>query len=331
MGEFAEARRRLISKIEGCEETHMFMMNKHLIDRGVKLDNYYRLNVDVGVGEFGMNEWNRLADISTNTRRYLATSEVQGMNVDASAKLARIYRANQRWLQTGDAPDIRYSWEVDRPLPAPPAVTGAIELPAEEVPTQLQPGHHPPAPQSALSSSPQGNNFLSPQNIRRPSDEDKFVVQAPEPKDWDQQQLRQTRSNQQQRISGQHSPRTSNDSGRPAGPHTSTQSLPIGQGRPSGERPRPPIPGAPANPNEPPPIPPKTPINGPVAPARAPPVPAPHQPAATSAPNPSAPKATMTRPPGGISVLPYPTSDGPPGAPPVNWQRKPELGSGGMR
>lgn len=55
MGDFAEARRKLINKIEGCEETHTFMMHKHLHDRNVNPENYYRFNVEVGVGEFGMN------------------------------------------------------------------------------------------------------------------------------------------------------------------------------------------------------------------------------------------------------------------------------------
>lgn len=55
MGDFAEARRRLISKIEGCEETHNYMVKEHLPKRGVNVENYYRLNVEVGVGEFGMN------------------------------------------------------------------------------------------------------------------------------------------------------------------------------------------------------------------------------------------------------------------------------------
>lgn len=318
MGDFAEARRRLISKIEGCEDTHMFMLNRHLIDRGVNLDNYYRLNVDVGVGEFGMNEWNRLADISTNTRRYLATSEVQGMNVDAAAKLARIYRANQRWLQTGDTSNIRYSWELDQPLPAPPAVAGAIELPAEDVPSQpYTVSHRPASLQVGLSASPPHDNFLSPQNIIRPSDEDKFIVQAPEPKDWEQQQqLRQSR------------PRISSESGRPTGPPTTNQSVPIAQGRPSGDRPRPPVPVI-ANPDEPPPRPPKTPINAPTIPVAGGKLS--HQPGPMAAPNAPQTQATMNHPPGGISVLPYPTSDGPPGAPPVNWGRKPALDPGGMR
>ena len=55
IGDFAEARRRLMSKIEGCEETHQYMMSEHLAKRGVNPENYFRLNVEVGVGEFGMN------------------------------------------------------------------------------------------------------------------------------------------------------------------------------------------------------------------------------------------------------------------------------------
>jgi hypothetical protein len=56
VGSFAEARRRLISKIEGCEITHEAMLNGGLQKFGVPIENYCRLNVEVGVGEYGMNE-----------------------------------------------------------------------------------------------------------------------------------------------------------------------------------------------------------------------------------------------------------------------------------
>jgi hypothetical protein len=169
MGDFAEARRRLIAKIEGCEDTHRMMLNKHLFDRGVNPDNYYRLNVEVGVGEFGMNEWNRLSDISTNTRRYLAQDDVQRQNIDAAAKLARIHKANLRWSRAGHGipDDNRLSWEVPTPaMPEPPAVLGAVELPAEDVPPTTHEHSHP--------------QYLSPTSYR-PSDDDKFVVTADEP------------------------------------------------------------------------------------------------------------------------------------------------------
>ncbi|KAI9884335.1 MAG: hypothetical protein M1823_003874 [Watsoniomyces obsoletus] len=96
MGDFAEARRRLIAKIEDCEVIHQYMMKEHLSKRGVNAENYYRLNVEVGVGEFGMNEWNRLADISTNTRRYLARGDTQNIIIGAASKMARIQLAKMR-------------------------------------------------------------------------------------------------------------------------------------------------------------------------------------------------------------------------------------------
>lgn len=99
MGEFAEARRRLIAKIEGCETTHQYMLQDHLAMRGVNAENYCRLNVEIGVGEFSMNEWYRLAEISTSTRRYLGRLEVQKLNNTAAAKLAKIHRAKLRWEQ----------------------------------------------------------------------------------------------------------------------------------------------------------------------------------------------------------------------------------------
>ncbi|KAL2827306.1 serine hydroxymethyltransferase-domain-containing protein [Aspergillus pseudoustus] len=96
LGTFAEARRRLIAKIEGCEDIHHDMLREHLPKRGVSKDNYYRLNVEVGVGEFGMNEWHRLADISTNTRRYLSRPDVKKMILDASVKFAKVERMHRR-------------------------------------------------------------------------------------------------------------------------------------------------------------------------------------------------------------------------------------------
>ncbi|EMR66722.1 putative patatin-like serine hydrolase protein [Eutypa lata UCREL1] len=63
MGDFAEARKKLITKIEGCEAIHERMKKDYLMRRGVNIENYYRLNVEIGVGEFGMNEWHRLGDI----------------------------------------------------------------------------------------------------------------------------------------------------------------------------------------------------------------------------------------------------------------------------
>lgn len=142
LGEFAEARRKLIAKIEGCERIHELVKNEYLSKRGVNIENYYRLNVEVGVGEFGMNEWNRLAEISTSTRQYLKREDEQRMVQGASGKLAKIHLARLRWArQAVKIPDLieTASSDISSPL--------AIELPAE-IPTSWPAHSTPPSRQS---------------------------------------------------------------------------------------------------------------------------------------------------------------------------------------
>lgn len=55
MGDFAEARRKLFQKIEGCEDIHQAMIHEHLPARRIDPKVYLRLNVEVGVGDFKMN------------------------------------------------------------------------------------------------------------------------------------------------------------------------------------------------------------------------------------------------------------------------------------
>lgn len=198
MGDFAEARRRLISKIEGCEETHQYMVREGLAKRGVNIENYYRFNVEIGVGEFGMNEWNRLADISTGTRRYLTKSEVQRMNNGAAAKLAKIVRAKARFEneKTGTSMDNGYQ---NLPLTdVPEAYPNAIELPAE-VPIQparsppprpsYESGHHDTLEVPSFSQTPSPRSSAenharhSPKNSTA-SDPDRLVSHAPTPSEY---------------------------------------------------------------------------------------------------------------------------------------------------
>jgi hypothetical protein len=206
MGDFAEARRRLISKIEGCEETHQYMVREGLSKRGVNIENYYRLNVEIGVGEFGMNEWNRLADISTGTKRYLGKSDIQRMNLEAAAKLAKIYRAKARFdnERTGTMRNSgEYSGEYKGLQDVPEAYPTAIELPAEVpvsfTPTRTPPprpsyesGHHDtlevpghrktPSPRTSSEnhSPPRPSPRTSAAMIDDPK-ADRFVVHAPTP------------------------------------------------------------------------------------------------------------------------------------------------------
>lgn len=146
LGEFAEARRRLISKIEGCERIHEYMKREHITRRNVNIENYYRLNVEVGVGEFGMNEWHRLADISTNTRRYLARDEEQNMVQGISTKLAKIHFAKQRLERlAANVPDlVQTSCDIPSPF--------AVELPGD-MPTLPVP--NTPSSRQSYESGPE--------------------------------------------------------------------------------------------------------------------------------------------------------------------------------
>lgn len=166
IGDFAEARRRLIQKIEDCEKTHKEMKD-HLGKRHVNPEHYYRLNVNVGVGEFGMNEWNALAEISTNTRMYLAEKSTQSMTLDAAAKIARIHFAKLRWERTqksGSSPS-EGPQAPNKPLPTVPEPSPlAVELPAEEV----TPEYH--------LTNPDGNRVAFQEPRRRGSDNDKYLV-----------------------------------------------------------------------------------------------------------------------------------------------------------
>lgn len=287
MGDFAEARRKLINKIEDCERTHQSMKD-HLAKRQVNPENYYRLNVNVGVGEFGMNEWNRLAEISTNTRMYLSEPEIQSKNLDASAKLARIHRAKIRWeraekgqAQLGNPAQLVNPWE--RPLPSvPDASPNFVELPAEDVdPHQYAHNQQHPA-------------LLSPSGYydRRPSENEKYLVVSSD------EHPQSMSSDVPSRHSGEF---TSNR--RSQEQFSTAQGTVDGSPRLSFESQQ--------QYHGPPPLPPKTPLQSDVKPARMHGSP-PHPP----------PSSALPRPPQGVP-LPYPDTDGPP--PIVNKARKPEL------
>ena len=318
LGEFAEARRRLIDKIEGCERIHEYMTREHLLRRGVNVENYYRLNVEIGVGEFGMNEWNRLADISTSTRRYLGRAVERAMVQNAAAKLARIHRANVRHDRLADVPELVRTMS-DIPEPMAVELPGDIpEWPAHHTPPSRQsyesgsgdhlavhsgspsprtssertrppptgapppPPPRPPAAGSSPSRPAQPPSSSAASAAGSHASDDRLVVTAPTPAQW------RTNSGQDKIVitSVDEHPRRSGEVGAGAG------------GRPTH--------GGPQQPYriEPPPLPPKTPL-----------------PEAQQAP-----VGHRKRPVGGGSggaSLPYPMDDEAP--PPVNRARKPDL------
>ncbi|GAB7365824.1 hypothetical protein MBLNU230_g7156t1 [Neophaeotheca triangularis] len=316
MGSFAEARRRLASKIEGCEGTHQYMKREHLGSRGVNAENYYRLNAEVGVGDFGMNEWNRLSDISTNTRMYLGRKDVEAINLGASAKLAKIHfakaryeRAETRRAAGTDGPQYQNPtnpW--DRPLPAapPPSNPMAVELPGDDMYLQTESFR----PGSQLSNNANSGRYSYE---HRPSVVDqKYVVvgedHAPDPPQTPPQQPAYPQQQQQTRpyspsspshyLSRSHGTQNSSNSIPPLQPHSPRHSVDSYQQQPT----------------SPPPLPPKTPL------------PYPDDDAYGGAPHPAdgngGPR-TFTHMGSLGRRLPYPDVEGPP--PAVNVGSKPTM------
>lgn len=175
VGNFAEARRRLISKIEGCEDTHVQMINTELPRRGVPVENYVRLNVEVGVGEFGMNEWDRLSEMTIGTRRYLKKHETQALLENAASKMAKIELVRRRMERHQRAPS-HNSVGAEQPLGSPsvaPVPPGAVELPASTGDLQPPYSTHRPgsAPYSADShsiASSQDKFMVVPEEMNSP-------------------------------------------------------------------------------------------------------------------------------------------------------------------
>ncbi|KAH0552978.1 hypothetical protein GP486_006824 [Trichoglossum hirsutum] len=236
IGDFAEARRTLISKIEGCEDTHQYMLKEHLLKRGVNVENYYRYNVEVGVGDFGMNEWNRLADISTSTSRYVRRGEIQNSMEEAAAKMGRIHRSKIRHgSRLADAD----GWE--RPLPGLPSPTNpiAVELPGSDVlpisaPQRPRPQHlqalNSPADKFTVISSDEFPQPVETTPDRRPKTPPPRRSNEPSPRRSPPRtsneyhtppQVSNASLNPPARRSGENSPRRSNDGfdqGRPIPP-----------------------------------------------------------------------------------------------------------------
>lgn len=99
---FADARKRAQSKLAGAEAVHRALLDGEdggrpaLAKNGVARENYYRFNVEVGVGEFALNEWNRLADVSTGTRRYLQHSDISRLVGDCAAIMVNIEKESKK-------------------------------------------------------------------------------------------------------------------------------------------------------------------------------------------------------------------------------------------
>ncbi|CAO1597524.1 MAG: hypothetical protein LQ349_006951 [Xanthoria aureola] len=144
-GSFAEAKRRLVAKIDNCEEIHQEMVGgpyyagsrpeknekSYLRRRGVPLDNYIRLNVDTGVGELNMNEYDKLDAITEATMRYLHNEEVRSLIDRGADKMWEIQEQRH-----GRDPYAQERYEDIAPAYRPPAPEpNAVELPGEDPPS----------------------------------------------------------------------------------------------------------------------------------------------------------------------------------------------------
>ena len=148
---FTEAKRRLVRRIDDCERVHRELVDgddggrPKLAQGGVAAQDYYRFNVEVGVGEFEMNEWNRLAAVATGTRRYLSQRETGRFVKECAAKLAAIAASRTQ-------PQAQ-----SQPQPQPPPQLKSPPLPRIDSPPLPQlksPPPPSPQPQSVAMSQP---------------------------------------------------------------------------------------------------------------------------------------------------------------------------------
>lgn len=276
IGDFADARRRLIAKIEGCETTHEYMVHEHLSARHVSPENYYRLNVEVGVGEFGMNEWNRLSDISTGTRMYLGKSEVQSINIGAASKLARVHFAKKRMDRTArsQAQHGRLSWQDGYDQAPSQDQNPQISLPSNPMAVEL-PGSDPSylAPQSPPRRSYDHRPSVADMKYTVVTSDEYLQPNSPNPNDDNATTPTQTSYSQSQNNHHySHNSFQNSNHNRTVSAATSTYNYPHASPisptypppRPSTDGYSPPPtsapPPPPSQPSGPPPLPPKTPL-----------------------------------------------------------------------
>ncbi|KAL8930432.1 MAG: hypothetical protein Q9208_000616 [Pyrenodesmia sp. 3 TL-2023] len=140
--DLAEARRRLNDKIDGCNITHQMMLDDpetkrtgYLTLRGVNPDCYLRLNVDKGVGEFGMNKYKDIKLMGGSTTTYVKSPKVRNALDNAAERMWEIHCQRQGQAPYPKAPDPAM-YEDSAPAYHPSVPTpNAVELPGEDPPS----------------------------------------------------------------------------------------------------------------------------------------------------------------------------------------------------
>jgi len=90
LGKMVDAKHKHMAKMKDCEKIHQELV-RDLERKGVAQNSYFRFNVEVGMGDFGINEWSRMAEISVSTRKYLSKPEVHATNRVCAEKMANIH------------------------------------------------------------------------------------------------------------------------------------------------------------------------------------------------------------------------------------------------
>lgn len=140
--DLAEARRRLNAKIDGCHSTHLAMIDDngekrtgYLALRGVNPNHYLRLNVEKGVGEFGMNSYKDIRLMGGSTMDYVKLPSVRDAMADAAERMWEIQCQREGRNPFAGAPESGI-YEDSAPAYHPSVPSpNAIELPGEDPPS----------------------------------------------------------------------------------------------------------------------------------------------------------------------------------------------------
>ncbi|KAL8691075.1 MAG: hypothetical protein Q9218_003618 [Villophora microphyllina] len=169
--ELAEARRRLIEKIDGCETIHFEMVANGEKDRGylglrgVNPSCYLRLNVEDGVGELEMNRYETLGQMEGSTQDYLKLGNVRNALMDGAERMWEIQCQREGRLP-GPEPTM---YEESAPAYRPPVPSpNAVELPGEDPPSLYPRPLSKPGPQYPAMYQHPFEQAISPQ--------DKFTI-----------------------------------------------------------------------------------------------------------------------------------------------------------
>ncbi|KAL9026016.1 MAG: hypothetical protein Q9196_005259 [Gyalolechia fulgens] len=152
-GDLAEARRRLIKKIDGCQLTHLEMIDDprekrsgYLALRGVNPDHYLRLNVEKGVGEFGMNNYKEIKLMAGSTTEYLQLPAIRDALANAAERMWEIQCQREGRLPYAPPQTVIYEDSAPAYHPAVPS-PNAVELPGEGPPSLYPRPLSKPGPQ----------------------------------------------------------------------------------------------------------------------------------------------------------------------------------------